>query len=121
MTMKTTETTETATATETAKIRKTTAITLTSGATTLKIHARRQGKTDAFQTFVTTSTGEGKKKTTTRGMTETHPSFDAAALAIATQATKAEKLGWVRKVGARGFARAADAFFALPAPPKPKK
>ena len=108
-----------ATTTETAKPKtpKTTAITLTANGTTMRIRARRR-RDGTAETFVTTT--DAAKKTE-RGMTETHPTFDAAKASIAASATKAEKLGWTRKVVGRGFVAKPDAFSALPAPPKKSK
>ncbi len=109
---------ETAATTETAKPKmpKTSAITLTANGTTMRIRARRR-RDGTAETFVTTT--DAAKKTE-RAMTETHPTFDAAKESIAASATKAEKLGWTRKVVGRGFVSQPDAFSA-PAPPKKGK
>jgi hypothetical protein len=110
---------ETAVTTETAKPKtpKTMAITLTANGTTMRIRARRK-RDGTAETFVTTT--DAAKKTE-RGMTETHPSFEAATASIAASATKAEKLGWTRKVVGRVFVAKPDAFSTLPAPPKKTK
>src|SRR5262245_64117543 len=114
------ETATTTTAPTTTKAKsapKTMAITLTANGTTMRIRARRR-RDGTAETFVTTT--DAAKKTE-RGMTETHPTFDAAKASIAASATKAEKLGWTRKVAGRTFVAKPDAFATLPAPPKKTK
>ena len=110
--------TETATAkTTTAKLPKTATVTLrASDGSVMYIVAER--KSDGARTYVITT--DANKKTA-RGMTETHPTFDAARTAIAASAAKAEKLGWTRKVAGRMFAAKPDAFSNLPAAPKGRK
>jgi hypothetical protein len=54
-------------------------------------------------------------------MTVSHATFEIAKAHIALEATKAEKLGWTRKVAGRGFVAAPDAFTTLPAAPKTPK
>ena len=103
------------------KLPKTATITLTSNGVTLTLRAHRLRV--GAETFVTTT---DTNKVTTRGMTESHPSFEVAKAAIAASAEKATKLGWVRKEAGRGFVAMPDAFSELPkapkaAPPKAKK
>ena len=108
---------ETAVTTETAKPKtpKTMAITLTdTEGRTLRIRARRKADGTA-ETFVTVT--DAAKKTE-RGMTETHPTFDAAKASIAARAAEAEKAGWTRKVMGRAFVAKPDAFSTLPLPSK---
>ncbi len=93
---------------------KTATITLRASGVTMRMHASRRSDGTAV-TFVTTT--DANKKTE-RGMTEKHPTFDAAKSAIAACAAKAEKLGWTRSTMGRGFAPKPDAFTTLPAPPK---
>jgi hypothetical protein len=104
----------TETTAQTAKAPKTAMITLTANGTVMRIRARRKSDGTA-ETFVT-MTDAAKK--TERGMTETHPTFDAATAAIAASATKAEKLGWIRRVRGPHFVAKPDAFATLPTPPK---
>ena len=99
-----------------AKEPKTATITLTAAngtVLTLRAHRLREGA----ETFVTTTEG----KTTTRGMTISHASFDIAKAHIAASATKAETLGWTRKPQGRGFVAKPDAFSELPKAPKVAK
>ncbi len=67
---------------------KTAMITLTANGVTMRIRARRK-RDDTAKTFVTTT--DAAKKTE-RGMTETHPTFEAAKASMAASAAKAEKL-----------------------------
>lgn len=106
--------TTTPTTVGTAKLPKTTAITLKANGTTLTLLARRLPDGTA-ETFVTTTDPDKK---TTRGMTEKHATFEAAKVAIAASASKAEKLGWVRRAAGRGFVAKPDAFATLPTVPK---
>jgi hypothetical protein len=100
--------------TKTATTPKTATITLRAGGTTMRLLAQRRPDETAV-TYVTTVDPDKK---TTRGMTETHPTFDAARAALAGLAAKAEKLGWSRAVAGRGFVARPDAFTTLPAAPK---
>ena len=70
------------------------------------------GTTYAATTDLTT-------KKTTRGMTKSHPTFNAAVDEMARMATAASKIGWERPVR-RGFVAKPDAFSTLPAARKPK-
>lgn len=115
----TTETTMTETAAPTAtapKLAKTATITLTANGSTMSIVAERKG--DGARTYVITTDVD---KTSKRGMTESHPTFEAAKAATEKMAAKAEKLGWKRREARRGFVAKADDFSALPpAPGAPK-
>src|SRR4029078_12917906 len=94
---------------------KTASITLRANGSTMRLLATR--KPD--ETAVTLVTITDAEKRTTRGMTEPHASMAVATTAIATLATKAEKLGWTRALAGRGFVAKPDAFTTLPAAPKP--
>ena len=109
----TTDTTPQTVSTSAPKEPKTATITLTAATgqiLTLRAHRLRVGA----ESFVTTTEG----KTTTRGMTVSHATFEIAKAAIAAQAVQAEKLGWTRKQQGRGFVAAPDAFSELPKAPK---
>jgi hypothetical protein len=94
---------------------KTTTITLKSGDAVLQIVAERKAD-DSAKSYVITI---DDKKESQRGMSQNHPSFEAAKKFIAEQARKAEGLGWQRKVTTRGFTPKPDAFSSLPAAPAP--
>ena len=83
---------------------------------TLQIVAERKG--EAARTYIITT---GADKKSTRGMTEQHPTFEAAKKATEKMAAQAVKIGWKRKEARRGFVAKPDAFSTLPAPPKAKK
>jgi hypothetical protein len=93
---------------------KTATITLRSGEVTMRLIALRRAGGSATS-FVTT-TAPGKKAV--RGMTTQHPTFEEAQTVLSGLATQAEKLGWSRRAGGRGFVARPDAFAALPAAPK---
>jgi hypothetical protein len=92
---------------------KTTRITLNAPGSRLTLMAVRR-RDGSGASFATTTDIETKK--TTRGMTETHESFDVAQAAIARRADEAEKLGWSRRMSKGGFAARPDAFSAIPTP-----
>ena len=96
------------------RVPKSSTITLTAPGGTPQIVAERKG--DSARSYVLTTDSATKK--TTRGMTENHPTFEAAKTAIETSAAKAEKLGWKRKVATRKFVARPDAFSSLPAAPE---
>jgi hypothetical protein len=92
-------------------------ITLRASGAMLRLVALR--KPDAsVVTYVTTTTTDADKRSA-RGMTERHPTMDAAKKTLLALASKAEKLGWTRTAPGRAFAAKPDAFSALPAAPKP--
>jgi hypothetical protein len=97
------------------KLAKTATITLRAddGKTTMQVCAER--KADGARTYVITTDADKK---TARGMTENHPSFEAAKSAIEKIAAKAVKAGWTRPEARRGFEAKPDAFSDIPAPPK---
>lgn len=107
----------TATAAAAPKLPKTATITLHANGATMAIVAERKADGSA-KTYVL-NTGADKKST--RGMTETHATFEAAKAATEKTAAKAEKLGWKRRAPRPGFVAKADAFTALPAPPAAPK
>jgi hypothetical protein len=106
------KTTETTAATVAPKFAKSATITLTAPGATLQLVAERKADGSARTYAITTDTA---RKKTERGMTESHTNFEAAKVAIATSAAKAEQLGWSRRVAGRGFVAKPDAFTALPA------
>jgi hypothetical protein len=113
--MKTEPTTDTTTAAPAPKLAKTATITLRAGdGTAMTIVAERLK--DSARSYILMT--DAAKKTTTRGMTAAHATFEEARAAIAASATKAEKLGWHRRPVAKGFTAKPDAFSALPAAPK---
>ena len=83
---------------------------------TLQIVAER--RPDGARTYIL-ATDAAKK--TTRGMRESHETFDAAKAAIEKSAKTAEKLGWKRRAPRVGFTPKPDAFKTMPAPAKAKK
>ncbi len=89
---------------------QTSLITLRANGSTLTLQATK--KTDSAITSVITRDPEKKA---TRGMTETHPTMDAAKAHLAKLAEQAVKLGWSR---GRVVTPKPDAFTRLPAPPK---
>jgi hypothetical protein len=96
--------------------KKTSRISLTANGSKLTLFAVRR-KDDTATSFVVTTDADRKA---TRGMTEIHTTFEAAAQAIAKRATEAEKLGWRRGVR-RSFIAKPDAFTTMPPVPKPAK
>ena len=94
---------------------KSATITLRASGSTMRLFALRKGD-DTATTFVTTT--EDATKKTQRGMTEQHPSFEAARAAIVALAEKAPKQGWTRPTVGRAFVPKPDAFSQLPAAPK---
>jgi len=110
-------TTETTTEPTTPKMPKSATITLhAADGSRIQICAERKG--DGARSFVITT---GVDKKSLRGMSETHPTFEAAKAAIAKLAREAEKRGWVRKVAGRHFVAKPDAFTSMPSAPKGKK
>jgi hypothetical protein len=95
------------------KLPKTTTITLRAGDGVMQIVAER--KADGARTYVLNTDADKK---TTRGMTENHPTFEAAKAATEKMAAKAVKLGWQRREARRAFVAKPDAFSDIPAPPK---
>jgi hypothetical protein len=81
----------------------------------MQVVAERQG--DAARTYVLMI---GTDKKLSRGLSETHPSFEAAKSATEKIAAQAVKLDWVRRVASRGFAPKPDAFSSIPPAPKAK-
>jgi hypothetical protein len=75
-------------------------------------------KADGARTYVLTTDADKKAE---RGMTESHPSFEAAKVAIEKIAAKAVKLGWQRRESRRTFTTRPDAFADVPAPPTAPK
>jgi hypothetical protein len=56
-----------------------------------------------------------------RGLTQEHPTFEAAKAAVSATVEKAKKTGWQQKERGLNLKRKADLFSALPVPPKGKK
>lgn len=116
--MNTENTTEpTATSTAAPKLPKTATITLNANGATMAIVAERKGDGTAKSYVITTDAD----KKSTRGMTETHATFEAAKAATEKTAAKAEKLGWKRRAPRPGFVSRPDAFTSLPTPPAAAK
>jgi hypothetical protein len=96
---------------------KTSRITLSASGMKLTLMAVRRPDGTAT-TFAVTTDDSGK---TSRGMSVTHPTFDAAKTTIEKDALAATKLGWSRPGGAkRGFVARLDAFSTIPPAPKAK-
>src|SRR5688572_1235217 len=113
----TTGTTETApTKAATPKPQQTATVTLHVHGSTMQIVAERKG--EGARTYVITT--DAAKKSS-RGLTESHPTFEAAKAATEKMAKAAVKLGWQRREARRGFVAKPDAFTALPAPPPAPK
>lgn len=112
-----TETTSTDATTATTRVPKTAGITLRAGDSIMRLLAVRKAD-GTVTTSVTTSDGDKKP---VRGMTQQHPTMDAATAALSGLATEAEKKGWARPAPRRGFVAKPDAFSTLPAAPKVKK
>ena len=94
---------------------KTSRITLSASGSKLTLMAVRRPDGTAT-TFAVTTDDSGK---TTRGMSVTHPTFEAAKTTIEKEALAATKLGWSRPAAARrGFVARPDAFSSIPTAPK---
>jgi len=96
----------------TPKLPKTATITLTASGDTMQIVAERKG--DGARVYVITTDTD---KTSARGMTSLHPTFEAAKAASEKLAAKAVKMGWTRTVRRVAFVPKPDAFTSLPTPP----
>lgn len=109
----TNETANVETAAPAPKLAKTATITLRAAdGSTMQICAERLK--DSARSYIL-MTDAAKK--TTRGMTENHPSFEAAKSAIEKIAAKAVKAGWIRPAPRKGFEPKPDAFSDIPAAP----
>lgn len=80
------------------------------------IYHRRDGGAVTYAVHSTAPEGKSKKRTNTRGATETHANVAAAKTAIEKLVAQAVKLGWQRKERASGFRARPDAFDAAHLP-----
>jgi len=111
----TAETTPSTDATSTPKAAKSATVTLSSTGAKLTLYAVRKGDNTATTFAVTTDT-TGPKPKHSRGLTETHATFEAAKAHLAKLAAQAVAKGWTRKAAGRGFVAKPDAFSSLPSP-----
>jgi len=83
----------------------------------VRISAKKRSDGTAV-TFVVRTIKVGKKKTNERGLTEPHPTLEAALAKQKQLVAAAQKMGWTIRETKQGFERKPDAFTALPAPTK---